>query len=124
MQNDGWICKDIEEIPVLKRTRFLSSVMVLGVISNQGHIMSPFVFPKGLRVTAEIYQDVLRSVVKPWMDKIADGRPYVFQQDSAPAHKSKTTQTWLMNNVPTTGRRTCARPPHPTAAPSTIAAAA
>ena len=34
------------------------------------------------------------------MDEIAAGRPYVFQQDSAPAHKAKTTQAWLCNNVP------------------------
>ena len=44
--------------------KFLSSIMALEVISNQGHIMSPFFFPTGLRVTAEIYQDVLRNVVK------------------------------------------------------------
>ena len=36
--------------------------------------------------------------MQPWMDKIAAGRPYVFQQDSAPAHKAKTTQAWLFNN--------------------------
>ena len=56
--------------------------------------------PKGLRVSAEVYQEVLRDVVKPWMDRIANGRPYVFQQDSAPAHKARTTQAWLLNNVP------------------------
>lgn len=39
-------------------------------------------------------------MVKPWMDRIANGRPYVFQQDSAPAHKARTTQAWLLNNVP------------------------
>ena len=84
----------------MKRMKFLSSIMVLEVISNQGHIMSPFFFPKGLRVTAEIYQDVLRNVVKHWMDEIADGRPYVSQQDSGPAHKAKTTQAWLLNSAP------------------------
>ena len=36
----------------------------------------------------------------PWMDRITNGRPYVFQQDFALAHKARTTQTWLLNNVP------------------------
>lgn len=34
------------------------------------------------------------------MDEIAARCPYVFQQDSAPAHKAKMTQVWLLNNVP------------------------
>ena len=43
---------------------------------------------------------VLEKVVVPWMNEVAGGRPYVFQQDSAPAHASKMTQAWLLNNVP------------------------
>ncbi|QQP55437.1 Uncharacterized protein FKW44_008619, partial [Caligus rogercresseyi] len=35
-----------------------------------------------------------------WMDLVANWRPYVFQQDSAPAHKSKETQAWLLENLP------------------------
>ncbi|CAE1312828.1 unnamed protein product [Acanthosepion pharaonis] len=62
------------------------SIMVLGIISR----------PES---TAEIYQEVPRRVVKPSIDEIVAGRPYVFQQDSAPAHKAKTTQAWLLNNV-------------------------
>ncbi|CAE1306633.1 unnamed protein product [Acanthosepion pharaonis] len=81
-------------------TKIPSSIMVLGIISSEGDIMPLFFFQKGLRVTAEIYQEVLRSVVKPWMDEIATGRPNIFQHDSAPAHKAKTTQAWLLNNVP------------------------
>ncbi|CAE1302710.1 unnamed protein product [Acanthosepion pharaonis] len=59
-QNDRWICKDIEEVPVVKPTKFPSSVMVLGIISSEGDVMPPFFFQKDLRVTAEIYQEVLR----------------------------------------------------------------
>ena len=39
--------------------------------------------------------DVLKSVVIPWCNQVAGGRPWVWQQDSAPAHKSKETQAWL-----------------------------
>ncbi|CAE1330505.1 unnamed protein product [Acanthosepion pharaonis] len=35
-QNDKWICKDIEEVTVVKHTKFPSSVMVLGVIPSEG----------------------------------------------------------------------------------------
>ncbi|QQP37226.1 Uncharacterized protein FKW44_017427, partial [Caligus rogercresseyi] len=42
----------------------------------------------------------LAAVVKPWMDLVVNGRPYVFQQDSAPAHKSRETQAWLLENLP------------------------
>ena len=32
---------------------------------------------------------------EPWCNQVAGGRPWVWQQDSAPAHKSKETQAWL-----------------------------
>ena len=31
----------------------------------------------------------------PWYNRVAGGRPWVWQQDSAPAHKSKESQAWL-----------------------------
>ena len=73
--------------------------MVLGVVSNEGDIMPPHFFKRGLRVNAETYIEVMRDVVKPWMDGVAGGRPYVFQQDGAPARNAAITQTWLTNNL-------------------------
>ncbi|QQP51529.1 Transposable element tcb2 transposase [Caligus rogercresseyi] len=35
-QNDRWICQNVDEVPVVKHTKFPSSVMVLGVISSEG----------------------------------------------------------------------------------------
>ena len=43
----------------------------------------------------KVYLDVLKSVVILWCNQVAGGRPWVWQQDSAPAHKSKETQAWL-----------------------------
>ncbi|QQP36618.1 Uncharacterized protein FKW44_021773, partial [Caligus rogercresseyi] len=34
------------------------------------------------------------------MDFVASGTPYTFQQDSAPAHKTKFVQSWSKKNVP------------------------
>ncbi len=61
----------------------------------EGHIMPPHIFEVGLKVNTKVYLDVLKSVVIPWCNQMAGGRPWVWQQDSAPAHKSKGTQDWL-----------------------------
>ena len=69
--------------------------MVFGVVSSEGHIMPSNIFEVGLNVNTKVYLDVLKSVVIPWYNQVAGGRPWVWQQDSAPAHKSKETQTRL-----------------------------
>ena len=79
----------------LMKTKFPATVMVFGVISSEGHIMPPHIFEVGLKVNTKVYLDVLKSVVIPWCNQVAGGRPRVWQQDSAPAHKSKETQAWL-----------------------------
>ena len=60
--------------------------------------MPPHFFPEGLRLDTDGYIGVLRDVVKPWIDRVADGRLYVWQQDSAPCHTSRKTQAWLSEN--------------------------
>ncbi|QQP37389.1 Uncharacterized protein FKW44_017632 [Caligus rogercresseyi] len=47
-------------------------------------------------------------------------RPYVFQQDSAPAHKSRETQEWLLMNLPYHWSPNLWPPAPLTATPSTI----
>ena len=77
------------------RTQLNASVMVFGVVSSEGHIMPPHIFEVGLKVNTKMYLDVLKSVVVPWCNQVAGGRPRVWQQDSVPAHKSKETQACL-----------------------------
>ncbi|QQP56945.1 Transposable element tcb2 transposase [Caligus rogercresseyi] len=62
--------------------------------------MPPHFFEPKQKVNQEVYLEVLSNVVKPWIDTVASGRKYTFQQDSAPAHKAKTVQAWLKENVP------------------------
>ena len=69
--------------------------MVFGVVSSEGHIMPPHIFEVGLKVNTKVYLDVLKSVVIPWCNQVAGGRPLVWQQDSASTHKSKETHAWL-----------------------------
>ena len=74
------------------KTNFPAMVMVFGVVSSEGHIIPPHIFEVGLKVNTKAYLDVLKSVVIPWCNQVAGGRPWVWQQDSAPADKSKETQ--------------------------------
>jgi hypothetical protein len=53
----------------------------------------------GLKINTEGHLKVLRDVVKPWMDRVATGRHYGFQQDSAPAHHTKMAQGWCGANL-------------------------
>ncbi|QQP53588.1 Transposable element tcb2 transposase [Caligus rogercresseyi] len=56
---------------------------------QQGRRHAPHVFEAGLRVNSKVYLDVLKNIVKPWMDQVAGDRPYLWQQDGAPAHTAK-----------------------------------
>ena len=60
------------------KTKFPSSVMVLCVVSNEGHVMPPHIFPQCLRVNATAYIEVLETIVKPWIKSECNGRPYIF----------------------------------------------
>ncbi len=40
-----------------------------------------------------------KRVVIPWCNQVAGGRPWVWQQDSTPAHKSKETKDILSKQL-------------------------
>ncbi|QQP40983.1 Putative transposable element [Caligus rogercresseyi] len=61
--------------------------------------MPPFWFPKGLKIGAKEYLEVMQNVVKPWLDATYPEGNYVFQQDNAPGHKAKITQKWCEENL-------------------------
>ena len=90
-----WIAMNNRDVPRVMKTKFLAMVMVFGMVSSEGHIMPPHIFEVGLKVNIKVYLDVLKSVVIPWCNQVAGGRPWVWQQDSVLAHKSKETQAWL-----------------------------
>ena len=82
-------------VPRVMKTKFPATVMVFGVVSSEGHIMPPHIFEVGWKVNTKMYLDVLKSVVIPWCNRVAGGIPWVWQQDSVLAHKSKATHAWL-----------------------------
>ena len=51
-----------------------------------------------IRLNLDAYVELLNTVVKPWITKVPNGRPYVWQQDSAPCHTSGKSQKWMSAN--------------------------
>ena len=90
-----WIATNNRDVPRVMKTKFPATVMVFGMVSSESDIMPPHIFEVSLKVNIKVYLDVLRSVVIPWCNQVAGGRPWVWQQDLAPAYKSKETQAWL-----------------------------
>ena len=46
-------------------TKFPATFMVLGVLSNEGHVMLLHFFRQGVQVGVATYTEVLEAVVKP-----------------------------------------------------------
>ena len=90
-----YIATNNRDVPKVMKTKFPATVMVFGVVSSEVHIMPPQIFEVGWLINTKVYLDVLKSVVIPWCNQVAAGRPWMWQQDSAPAYKSKETQAWL-----------------------------
>ena len=74
-RNDRWLCADPSDVPRVMHTKFPATVMVLRVVSNEGHLMSPQLLPKRLRVNSAAYIEALETVVKLWIDNVDNIRP-------------------------------------------------
>ncbi|QQP38637.1 Transposable element tcb2 transposase [Caligus rogercresseyi] len=77
-QNDRWIASDPDE-PEFMSWRSCPARETSCLLTS---------LPRAQNVNKEVYLDVMQTVVKPWMTQIAAGRPYLYQQDGAPAHTS------------------------------------
>ncbi|QQP41849.1 Transposable element tcb2 transposase, partial [Caligus rogercresseyi] len=78
-------------VPMVFRTKNPAAVMVLGVISSEGHVMPPHFFEPKQRVNRRC---TWRSSTLWPLEEVH------FQKDTAPAHKANTVQAWLKENVP------------------------
>ena len=65
------------------------------VMENPGNGIRPLAREMEM---ADGYISMLDTVVKPWITRVANGRSYVFQQDSAPYHTASKTIKWLAAN--------------------------
>jgi inhibitor of nuclear factor kappa-B kinase subunit alpha len=81
------------------RTTFSKSLMVSVGISKLGRTELIFVDP-GAKINGQYYRDVmLAQHLLPQMRHIA-GDMFIFQQDSAPAHRARETIEYLSRNAP------------------------
>ncbi len=66
--------------------------MIWGAMSSAG--VGPLCFLK-TNVTAPVYQYILEHFMLPSADQLFKDADFIFQQDLAPAHTTKSTKRWL-----------------------------
>ena len=75
-------------------------ILVLWRVSYDGITYLHFC-EKGIKTAVKNYKrDILANAMEPLNQSMFQNRSWIFQQDSAPAHKVKTMQQWLENHVP------------------------
>ena len=84
IQNHRWIAMNNRNMPRVMKTKFPATIMVFGVVSSEGHIIPPHIFEVSLKVNTKVYLDVLKSVVIPWCNQVAGGRPWVWCRPTSP----------------------------------------
>jgi hypothetical protein len=92
--------KNVPSKRLLKgRKHFSQSVMVSVAVSKLGKTSPFFVVPKA-KVNSSYYcEEVLERGLLPEIRKLS-GEDFTFQQDGAPAHRSRQTIAFLGQNVP------------------------
>ncbi|CAD5227603.1 unnamed protein product [Bursaphelenchus xylophilus] len=95
-----WSSDRPKEDAIVPRRQYPQSLMVWAGICASGK--TPLIFvEKGVKINAKVYQkDILEKVVLPWSAEHFGQRRWTFQQDSAPAHSSKSTQDWIRAHFP------------------------
>ncbi len=72
--------------------KFPQSVMIWGAMSSA--VVGPLCFLK-TNVTAPVCQEILEQFMLPFADQLFKDAYFIFQQVLAPAHKAKSTKSWL-----------------------------
>ena len=83
---------------ILMKTKHSVHTMVSAMISG---IMTPFIIPHHITLHTEAFIKNLEEVVLLRIRWVITGRPYIWQQDLAPCHTSRS-QCWLLENSVTT----------------------
>ena len=84
----GMLCL-YKNVPILMKSKQSIHIMVFGVVTCNGDIMPPFIFPHDHTLNMEVYIKNLKEVVLPWIKRVAAAKPYDWQQDCAMPHKQE-----------------------------------
>ena len=76
-QNNCWLALSPQDVPILMKTKHPVHTMVLGVITSEGDVTVPFIFPHSPRLNMEAYNKCLMESVLPSIKRMAAGRPYI-----------------------------------------------
>ena len=82
------------------RRRNPQSVMVWAAVTATGR--SPLLFVlSGVELNSQRHSaDIIEGCLLPLANQHFQGQPWTLQQDSAPSHGSKLTQSWIQREVP------------------------
>ena len=94
MLNNRWLAHSPKDTPHVMQTKFSQTAMDFGCVSWEGDVMLPHFFREGLRLNSDAYVELLITVVKPWITRVENDRPHVWQQESASCHTSGKSQKW------------------------------
>ena len=96
----------------LPQSKHPAGAMLLTAVASTGERSPPIWFLEGFRLGADAYIEALNKTLIPWMQRVAVSRgsaarpaPFIFQQDSAPAHRAKKTLAFLDEEKNVTGSR-------------------
>ena len=64
-QNNHWLALSPQDVPIVMKSKHPVHIMVFGLVTSDGDIMPPFIFPHGLRFNTEAYIKCLEKVVLP-----------------------------------------------------------
>ena len=95
-----WASSSTIEGRIVTRRQNSQSVMVWAAVTATGR--SPLLFvPMGVKLNSEWYiSDILEGCLLPWAEQYFKDEPWTLQQDSAPSHGSKFTQSWILRKIP------------------------
>ena len=78
------------------KTKHPFHIMVFEVVTLDGDVLPLFIFLHVLRLKPEAYIVWLEEIVPLVIERMVGRRPYIWQKDSAPCHRSRRVQCWLL----------------------------